>query len=331
MTTQEKYLTTGELQYRDGVVRLPLERGASLDVTPQECWGLVEKVRRYLIDNCGRFEPRPVKVIQKNQKCFSVIITRQIDFWRSVESDRWEPETFKIFDDLLSADCTYLDVGSWIGPTVLYAAQLAKRAYAFEPDPVAYQELAANVHANEHSEWASRLTIYNKAVAPRNGRMKLGSRGSGGDSMSSSLLADENTSWEVESITLRHFVEAEQLQQDKLFVKMDIEGSEYEVLPSLKRELRRYRVVLFLSIHPHLLMARLAQDARNSIGGRIRRRLLFVWYHLKLVRSLPFRYFYDSSGKPVSPYMGVLKALLHGGFAREIVATNERWNGDRCQ
>jgi FkbM family methyltransferase len=271
-------------------------------------------------------DPMLVKVIQKNNKHFSVSITKNIDFWESIDSGCWEPNTFKILNDFVSADCYYLDLGAWIGPTALYAAQLAKYTFAFEPDPIAYQELEANVHANKDTEWASRITIYNKGIASSSGTIRLGSRGSGGDSMSSCLFSDGQTNWEVEAITLERLVEAEKLQAEKLFIKMDIEGGEYELVPRLKAAFRQYNAVLFLSIHPHFLMSSLIRSKGNSIGVKILRRLLSAWHNIKLIRSLPFRYLYRSNGQQVNLYVEILKALLRGGFPTEIVATNKRWN-----
>ena len=201
-------MNTREPQYAHGLVVLPLENGQALELTPQECWRLIDKARNYLINNYNKFDPAPVKVIQKNKKYFSVSITKNVDFWTLLESGLWETNTFKIFDHFLSADSCYLDIWAWIGPTALYAAQLAKRTYAFEPDPIAYQELEVNVRANKNTEWASSLTIQNKAIASSSGTIKLGSRTSGGDSTSSSLFSDEETNWEVEAITLEQIVDA---------------------------------------------------------------------------------------------------------------------------
>ena len=243
-----------------------------------------------------------------------------------MESGAWEPDTFKIFDDFISADTCYLDIGAWIGPTALYAAQLAKRTYAFEPDPLAYQELERNVYANKNTEWASRLTIYDKAIASSSGMIKLGSRGSGGDSASSFLFSSEKTNWEVEAITLEQLVEAEKLQDEKLFVKMDIEGAEYELIPKLQTVFHQYNVVLLLSIHANPFTGSLVRNKGNSIGIKTMRRLIFVWHHIKLVRALRFRYFYRTSGERLNLYREVFKALLRGGFVGEIVATNTKWN-----
>ncbi len=316
----------GDPRYIDGLVRFPLNDGRSFEMHPQECWQLTEKIRRYLIDNYAKFDPALVKVIQKNKKRFSVAITKNIGFWESVENGSWEPDTFKIFDYFLSADCHYLDIGSWIGPTALYAAQLAKQAYAFEPDPVAYRELEANLRLNKNAEWASRLAIYNEAIASSNGTIKLGSRAGGGDSMTSTLFLDKDVNWEVEAITLEQFIESNKLQNEKLFIKMDIEGAEYDVIPRLKGVFHKHNVTLFLSMHPHLFVSSLVKSKNNNMLTKISRRLRFVWHHFKLIRSLPFKYFYHADGQRENFYVEILKSFLLGGFPREIVATNKRWD-----
>lgn len=319
-------MNTIEPQYSKGVVRLSLEDGQSLEATPQECWRIIERVSSYLIENYNKFVPIPVQVIKKHKKSFCVSITKNLDFWKSVEDGRWEPNTFKIFDNFLSADCICLDIGAWIGPTALYVANLAKHTYAFEPDPVAYQELELNVHVNKNTEWVSRLTIYNKAIASSCGTIKLGSRSSGGDSMSSILFRDKNTNWDVKAVTLQQVIKDEKLQNEKLFIKMDIEGGEYELIPKIKDSLTQNEVTLYISIHPKFLMKSLMSENEDSISKRVLRRLLFVWRHIKLINSLPFKYLYHSNGQRINIYKQILRTILLAKFVTEIVATNAKWD-----
>ena len=51
------------------------------------------------------------------------------DFWRRVGSGLWEPQTFEVFERFLRPDRSYVDIGAWIGPTVLYGAMLSRRAH----------------------------------------------------------------------------------------------------------------------------------------------------------------------------------------------------------
>ena len=165
---------------------------------------------------------------------FCVVVTKHVYFWESLEDGRWEPYTFDVFDKFITSDCVYFDVGSWIGPTILYGAQVAKQTYAFEPDTVAFTELSLNLKANRQEPWMARLEVFNKAISTQRGTVTLGSRGQGGDSMSSMLFSNDKTTWLVETDTLNHYVSAFDKKQ-RMFVKMDIEGEEYNVFNDLLR------------------------------------------------------------------------------------------------
>src|SRR5580692_4173846 len=86
--------------------------------------------------------------IQAHGKQFEVSPANHLSFWDEVSSGTWESSTFAIFDRFLDRQHSYIDIGAWIGPTVLYGCQLAKTAYALEPDPLAYVELAQNIAVN---------------------------------------------------------------------------------------------------------------------------------------------------------------------------------------
>ena len=83
--------------------------------------------------------------IQKNDKIFFVNSSQLNHFWAQLQLNLWESNTFKIFDTFLDSNHSYIDLGAWIGPTVLYGCQKAKFCYAIEPDPVAFKQLKNNV------------------------------------------------------------------------------------------------------------------------------------------------------------------------------------------
>ena len=69
-------------------------------------------------------------------------------FWDKYEQGAWEPTTLDVLSRFLKHGSFYIDVGGWIGPTVLYAAALGAEVVAFEPDDVAHAELAKNLELN---------------------------------------------------------------------------------------------------------------------------------------------------------------------------------------
>ena len=53
-----------------------------------------------------------------------------------------------VLKGLIEPDSTYVDIGAWIGPTVLYGGQIAARCITAEPDPTAREALEANLDLN---------------------------------------------------------------------------------------------------------------------------------------------------------------------------------------
>jgi FkbM family methyltransferase len=172
----------------------------------------------------------------------------QAPFWDRVSDGTWEPHSFTVLDDHLAPGLWYVDVGAWIGPLSLYAAGLGARCLAFEPDPVAFEALVANLALNP--AFAARVEARPEAVAARAGSVRIGSitSGIGGDSMSSLLFADGQVSWEVPAVTLAAVLEA--IPDDALgLVKIDVEGSEVELLAAAADVIAARRPPLYLSVH----------------------------------------------------------------------------------
>jgi FkbM family methyltransferase len=171
------------------------------------------------------------------------------EFWRVVREGIWEPETFRIFDQFLDRNHCYLDVGAWIGPTVLYGAQLAKWCWAFEPDPVAFQKLEKNLLLNPSID---NVAVTDEALSAESGFVQFGNNERIGDSTSSALFAHGSDSWRATATTIEKFA-AERGMDNCNFVKMDIEGGEYELIPAMADWLKAYRPTLYLSLHPQFV------------------------------------------------------------------------------
>jgi FkbM family methyltransferase len=163
-------------------------------------------------------------------------------------SKYYEPNTHKIFDKFLDPNYSYIDIGAFIGSTVLYGAHLAKKVYAIEPDPIAFKELQKNVSLNPLLQ--KKIEIHQKCLCTCSEKVKFGSMSKGGDSMSSLLFANSKTSWVVDGITFQEFINENNIT-DCNFIKMDIEGGELLVLPSMEKYLEKEKPILYLSMHPH--------------------------------------------------------------------------------
>ncbi|WP_444843374.1 FkbM family methyltransferase [Enhygromyxa salina] len=168
-------------------------------------------------------------------------------FWDRVNRGHWEPHTFKVFRRFLDPGHSCVDIGAWIGPTALYAAQRAGRVHAIEPDPVAHAQLEANVAANP--DLGDRIQLHRQCIAPESGPVDLYAGGmyhsdasAFGDSMSGMVAAPERPgqpSCQVEGVKLVDFLDQENIT-DCSFIKMDVEGGEYSLIPGHWRQLARF-------------------------------------------------------------------------------------------
>lgn len=201
------------------------------------------------------------------------------DQWKATEQGAIEPNTYKVFNSNIDETTVYIDLGAYIGTTCLYAAQLAKESFAFEPDPVAFDYLKANVEANPGIK---NLTIYPYAVGLKEGTVYIKSKASGANSGSSLLLNEYKSSWETKIIDINRFID-ENVKEGKLFIKIDIEGYEYTLMIGLDKVIKKYRPSVLLALHPQIL-ANTVQG--NSILKKMKRRFILIKEHIKLLRSI---------------------------------------------
>lgn len=215
------------------------------------------------------------------------------NFWEMVSSGQWEPDTFEILQKYLSKDHSYLDIGAWIGPTVLFGSQLSKQCYAFEPDPIAYNALTNNLNLNPHIKNVITSPI---AIGATTGNSKLGSNIGYGDSMSSFLWSKDSI--DVNTLSLEDAFNKFNIT-DCNFIKMDIEGGEATVLPSAKEFLKNNNITLYLSLHTPWFTNK--EDFFNRIND-----VLSIYKNI-----------YDIHGKKIS----LQEVTQLSGFSA-IVATN---------
>ena len=118
-------------------------------------------------------------------------------FWGKFSKNKWEPLNLKIYKSLIEKNTNYYDVGSWIGPTVLIAANFFPREiYAFEPDSKAYEELKNNIFLNKEKLNKVKIELYNKAAYLSNGKIILNILHEKPGASTSSLIRSTNASYE---------------------------------------------------------------------------------------------------------------------------------------
>ncbi len=187
----------------------------------------------------------PVTIAGRKYRCDP----DHISFWDRVSEGDWEPQTFTILDNLLDQEAVYCDIGTWIGPTVLHAAMQCRKVYCMEPDRVAYMYLLQNLKLNQ----LENVVPFNIALSSSNMLSRMASpRGKRGDSMTSLLRPEGSGNTEVPCLSWLTWFDLVG-QPEITAIKMDIEGGEFKLLPTMENYLCESRPGLYLSLHPHLL------------------------------------------------------------------------------
>lgn len=176
---------------------------------------------------------------------FSVIDldnTRSWRFWDLFSNGEWESTTFEALDRTLNSGDLLFDIGAWLGPISIWEAKRGVRVIAIEPDPVAFEALEQTIQLNDFRELITPVQ-----VAVFNERKKLDLHiNEFGDSMSQLFAEKFPNIVEVQGETIENLVST--YGKPKV-IKMDIEGSESEILPSCGVMLRENPVSLVISLH----------------------------------------------------------------------------------
>lgn len=173
-------------------------------------------------------------------------------FWNEYDKTGWEPQTYNILKQFVSPDAVYIDVGTWVGMTIFFAAELGyKQIYGIEANPESFAIVKQNCAYNKSTLSAD---LSNLCVTNIDGGMvDFGGKIKNGTSSASSIRGHD---WKISSTKLSSFIKNKNLFGKKLIIKIDIEGAEELILDDLKN-LSDYTV--FLALHPPLF-----KDLKNT-------------------------------------------------------------------
>ena len=189
-------------------------------------------------------------------------------WWWLAEFPQWEEETFEVLDVFLDKTTTYIDVGAWVGATVLYGAARCKTVLGLEPDPAAWGMMLKNLELNKGLK---NMCAINAALNDTDGPVALGGNGDMGNSETTMLVrepdylhgvgvqrrepnAPDDIAWRSGTTAWVQGLTIESLREhfpvdDCGLLKIDIEGGEKYVLPALLPWLTTVRPTVYLSLH----------------------------------------------------------------------------------
>ncbi|HVF47854.1 MAG TPA: FkbM family methyltransferase [Pyrinomonadaceae bacterium] len=169
--------------------------------------------------------------------------------WSRYFKTDYEPETFAFLRDNLTLGETFLDIGAHIGLFSVVAAKKVGetgRVIAFEPTPSTRDVMKQVLHVNGFEDF---VEVRSEAVARERATTMFYDSG---DEIPvvNSLVRGENTrnEFEVQVVSLDEFVTEHDVKPD--CIKVDVEGSELDLLIGAEKTLAEFRPQILLSVHP---------------------------------------------------------------------------------
>jgi FkbM family methyltransferase len=159
------------------------------------------------------------------------------------------------------------DIGANIGSTAMYFAKTSPQAtvYAFEPHPQTLQRSLANIKLNPFQN----IQFHNVGLGARIDKLKLFEVNSNNPGMN--RIIDEVNNFpfvEIEIDTIDNFVGKHEISKID-FIKIDVEGFEFNVIAGGESSLRRHLPTLFIEL----------DDNNLKDNGRSARELVAALYH----------------------------------------------------
>jgi len=204
----------------------------------------------------------PLVVRFPNGNLSAIVHSRSSNFWKLVSSGNWESATFQNFFWYLDSSTVLVDFGTWIGPTLLFGAQLSSRAFGIEADPKAVAEIEFNLKMNVNVLWASRTFLQPGCVSTRNEARQMRSKDPGNSMSSLGLVSHKKEdillfSWEVQCYTLPFLFDVWKInpETEHVFVKIDVESFECALVQSFEEWLRslRRKPTLHVAFHSQIV------------------------------------------------------------------------------
>jgi len=166
-----------------------------------------------------------------------------------------EPVSTKLVSKILKKDMTCLDIGSNIGYYVMLEKKIlgdTGKIIALEPSPENFKYLTKNVQRTN----STNIELHN--IAAGNVRGKLDFFMYDGESNSGHIVPDnsfKNASGKIIQVPVTPIdILVKDLNINKLdFLRMDVEGYEFEILKGMLNTLEKYRPIIQIEVHRSIM------------------------------------------------------------------------------
>lgn len=168
-------------------------------------------------------------------------------FWVKFNKGEWEPDLNNFYKKYISKEKEILDIGSWIGPSVLLAGSLKpKKITAVEADPDTFSTLKTNCLNNNLLE--NIVELNNLCISNKSGeRVTFGFLDQ--NFPYSTVKGIGGVGFETETISFIDFLSEKNINHFNI-IKIDIEGSERFLIEGLNYLSEYPELKIFLALHP---------------------------------------------------------------------------------
>jgi FkbM family methyltransferase len=234
-------------------------------------------------------------------------------FYAKLASGRWEPHTFDVLGRFLDGDTVLIDIGGWIGVTPMWSAQVARRVVAVDPDPKCARLLRGLAAGAGHVE------VIEAALSDRDA-VTIHAVDGFGSSETSVLPIGADGSASVPGVRMDALMA--RAGDDASFVKVDIEGYEYNLTAELARMTLWPVRAAQIALHPQL-------HERALRGPLVLRRLRTAWATWRMRALLGPDFLQPTLVKYRSLVTYILFGILLRPVPRGADIVFERRTGDR--
>lgn len=160
----------------------------------------------------------------------------------------YEKDAFEFIKKYLVPGGVCVDIGANFGLySILFSKYYNCNVYSFEPTKSTVEILSKNIKYNSVED---KVTVIPKAVYSKDGKLYFNvqdTEGSVANSLVDYYHSDEyKAKVEVDVVALDSYFK--EIKYD--FLKIDAEGSEYDVLLGAKETIRKYKPRIILDLHP---------------------------------------------------------------------------------
>ncbi|MCL2749158.1 MAG: FkbM family methyltransferase, partial [Alphaproteobacteria bacterium] len=170
-----------------------------------------------------------------------------VDFWALFSSGEWEPLTFEFYKKYVRPDKDVIDIGGWIGPTMLIAYSLNPRQiHMVEADPVNFQIMKMNCFKNYCQD---KIQMQNICLSDKSGDIVEFGWTDASRLDSSTKSMNSKGGIKVLITDILEYLKSKDLANVNI-IKIDIEGAESLLSKGLDYIAGFPGIKILLSLHP---------------------------------------------------------------------------------